>query len=139
MCKVMPNKMSKDDINFDKWCSIKKNIHKRRRTVYARKKEIWWCALGHNIGFEQNGKNQYYERPVLVLRRFSKDLVLAVALSSVTKKRNKYYHQYTLDGNRYAVILSQLKVLSTKRLLRKQGIFPGNDFREVQGKIKNFC
>ena len=128
----------KQNLHFDEWCKIKKYIHEKRGIVYARKKEIWWCALEYNIGFEQNGKNKYYERPVLILKRFNQNLVLIVALSSISKKTNPYYYHYKLKGRDYSVILSQVKVISTKRLLRKQDIFPKNDFKKVVDKIKNF-
>ena len=124
--------------SLDRWNDIKKDIHNNRRPVYARRKEIWWCAIGSNIGFEQDGKNNYFERPVLVLKRFNKELILVVSLTSVIKS-NPYYYQYKFKKQRFSVILSQVKTISTRRLLRKQGIFPENDFKTVRERIKLFC
>jgi hypothetical protein len=54
---------------FKKWSEKKEYIHKNRNPVYARRKEKWWCAVGCNIGFEQDGKNDYFERPVLIFKK----------------------------------------------------------------------
>jgi hypothetical protein len=35
-----------------------------KKFFYFREKEIWWACLGANIGFEQNGKNENFERPI---------------------------------------------------------------------------
>ena len=45
--------MEKD---FDKWFVVKKQIHSMGGRVFAHPREIWWCALGANIGYEQDGK-----------------------------------------------------------------------------------
>jgi len=41
--------MQKD---FRKWHTLKELLHKKEKEIYFRKSEIWWCALGLNIGFE---------------------------------------------------------------------------------------
>lgn len=55
--------------DFDKWSRNKKLLEEH---AYAQlsfhEREIWWCSLGLNLGDEQDGKHQDFERPVLVLR-----------------------------------------------------------------------
>ncbi len=46
------------------------------KPVFYREKEIWWAALGQNIGYEVNGKNESYERPVLILKRYNEAFFL---------------------------------------------------------------
>jgi len=52
---------------FFDWTELKIKIHSQERVFYFREREIWWTSLGLNIGFEQNGKNKRFERPVLIL------------------------------------------------------------------------
>lgn len=44
--------MKKD---FDEWNAKKKEIHKGGEAPFYNEREIWWCALGANVGFEQDG------------------------------------------------------------------------------------
>ena len=57
--------MKKD---FDKWNENKKSVNNSSKNKLYRSREIWWCTLGVNIGFEQDGTGDNYERPVLVFR-----------------------------------------------------------------------
>lgn len=54
--------------NFDKWNGEKKRVNIRDENTLFHEREVWWCSLGVNIGFEQDGKNDIFERPVLIIR-----------------------------------------------------------------------
>jgi hypothetical protein len=57
---------------FEDWSKEKQNIEIfAPKTLPFREKEIWWCSIGINIGDEQDGKNELFERPVLILRKFN--------------------------------------------------------------------
>jgi len=62
--------MNKD---FDKWNKRKKRIHEGSFDDFVHAREVWWCAVGVNIGVEADGKHTNFERPVLIIRKFSKD------------------------------------------------------------------
>ncbi|MEK9183120.1 MAG: hypothetical protein AAB849_01275 [Patescibacteria group bacterium] len=51
-------------LKFIEWTKIKIRIHISERVIYFREGEIWWASLGINIGHEQDGKNQNFERPI---------------------------------------------------------------------------
>jgi mRNA interferase MazF len=104
--------------DFDRWNINKKIINEKQFRGFVKEREIWWCSLGVNIGDEEDGKNQLFERPVLVIKKFNQDIVLAVPLTTKTKD-NKYYYSFTHNNINFAVILSQLRLISTKRLTRK--------------------
>ena len=36
--------------------------------------EIWMCALGKNIGREQNGGGESFSRPMLVIKKFNNEI-----------------------------------------------------------------
>jgi mRNA interferase MazF len=69
--------MEKD---FDRWNKKKKTLHQTHFTHFVHEREVWWCALGANVGVEADGKHDNFERPVLVLRKFNRDAVLVVPL-----------------------------------------------------------
>jgi hypothetical protein len=58
--------------DFDEWNEEKKNFEKYSpESLIFHEREIWWCSLGVNLGDEQDGKNNLFERPVLVVRKTS--------------------------------------------------------------------
>ncbi len=71
--------MKENLIKFIEWTKLKIRIQiSEEEPVYFREKEIWWASLGVNIGYEQDGKNRNFERPVLVLKKFNKNILLAL-------------------------------------------------------------
>lgn len=48
--------------NYVGWYKLKAEIEKRSVQEKFHQREVWWCSLGANIGFEEDGKNsQFYE------------------------------------------------------------------------------
>jgi len=107
--------MAKD---FDRWNTRKKQLHKGDFNGYVHEREVWWCALGLNIGSEADGKHRNFERPVLIVRKFSQDSALVVPLTTRVQVR-PYHVVFEHEGRRTAAALSQVRLISTKRLLRR--------------------
>ena len=116
--------MQKD---FDRWNKRKKKLDEIEFDKFVHEREVWWCALGINIGVEANGKHANFERPVLVLQKFNKDSALVVPLTS-HPKRNTYHWPFWHQGKLYAAVVSQIRLISTKRLLRKMYRMDGRIF-----------
>lgn len=124
-------------IKFVQWTKLKIKLHTNsKQAVYFNEREIWWASLGANIGFEQDGKHDYFERPILVLKKFNQHVLWALPLTS-KNKIGKHYYQFKHKGKKYSVILSQLRLISSKRLLRKIRTFPKDDFNKIQTGIKS--
>ena len=123
--------MSKD---FSKWHAVKTIIENKYRGPFFREREIWWCSLGSNVGFEEDGKHDRFERPVLILRKFNKEMCWALPLTS-REKQGAYYHVLSLHGRTSTVLLSQLRVLSVKRLIRRLGKVSETAFEELQSSM----
>ncbi|MFA6486072.1 MAG: type II toxin-antitoxin system PemK/MazF family toxin [Candidatus Magasanikbacteria bacterium] len=121
---------------FVAWIRIKAKIHLSEKSVYFREGEIWWVNLGANVGHEEEGKNDNFERPILALKKFNEHLLWAIPLTTKTKEDNPYYYQYALGGKEYAAILPQLRILSSKRLIRRIGMFPVADYEKIREAIK---
>lgn len=122
---------------FQKWAIVKNRLEESKRVIYFKEREVWWCSLGLNVGFEQDGKDSQFERPVLIVRKFGKELFWALPMTSKDKS-GKYYYRFEHKGLAHSVILSQLRALSSKRLLRKVRKFPEKDFEEVRKSVKSF-
>ena len=74
--------MEKD---FWKWHGKKENIHDEGHRVFFHEREIWFCHLGANIGFEEDGKGENFGRPVVVFRKFNNEVFWGVPLTTRTK------------------------------------------------------
>jgi mRNA-degrading endonuclease toxin of MazEF toxin-antitoxin module len=118
---------------FDLWNEKKKEIEQSDVQRLCREREVWWCSLGVNIGSEQDGKNELFERPVLILKRYSMDLILILPITSV-EKDNMYYVKIKSVMSS-SVILSQIRSIDSKRLLRKVGILSVKDYLLVLLKL----
>ncbi len=71
------------------WSLLKIKIHfSSLNKKYFLEREIWWAGIGSNVGHEEDGKNKGFERPVLILKKFNKYLVLIIPLSSKIKTDN---------------------------------------------------
>ncbi len=56
--------------NLENWHILKNELNKKEHSIFVNEREICYTSIGENIGFEQNGKNELFERPVLVLKKF---------------------------------------------------------------------
>lgn len=119
---------------YDNWNKLKKDLSTKKSNIFFHEREIWFCSIGKNIGYEEDGKNDLFERPILIIRKFNNNIFLAIPLTS-SKKDNSYYHQYELGGKTYAGILSQIRLLDSKRLSRKIGMIRESDFCIIIKKI----
>ena len=64
----LKTKMQSFDI-YDQWNYDKKEIQRKKEIkFFINKREIWFTKMGKNIGFEENGKEDFL-RPVLVIKK----------------------------------------------------------------------
>ncbi len=119
---------------FDAWNIVKKNLQGRLVTPSFHQRKIWWCALGVNIGFEQDGQNKLFERPVLVIRKFSNDVLFVLPLTK-TEKESPFYYVLPTKETLSRVILTQGRLISSKRLLRKMMRIPDHHFQKIKQQM----
>jgi len=121
--------MKKD---FDTWNEEKKNIHERGVEKLYHAREIWWCSLGVNVGFEQDGTGKESQRPVLIMRGFSRQVCLVVPLTTSTKRNPYHIAIGEVDGKQAFAIISQLRLIDTKRLVNKVGVVDAKSFEYIR-------
>ena len=107
--------------------------------MYFRKREVWWTALGKNVGFEMNGKHEYFSRPVLIVKKYSKDMCFVLPLTTQIKFGSpSYQYKFYLNKKLNAVNLSQGRTISSKRLMQKEGAVDEKLFEDIIEKFVIF-
>ncbi len=121
---------------FSNWARLKTELHFSFKTIYFRERQIWWTSIGQNIGSEQNGKNRDFERPILVVRKFNEQMFLGVPISTKLKQ-GKYFYQFNKNGKDFCIILSQIRLFSSNRLLRRIGKMSLSDYEQVKNRLRS--
>jgi mRNA interferase MazF len=124
---------------FDAWNEIKKSTHAKEiiDSLYFHEREIWWCSLGVNIGVETDGKHENFERPMLVIKKFNGQMFWAIPLTT-QEKIGKYYFPIKQEDKISFAGITQIRTLSSKRLIRKMGMVSEVDFVSLIAAVKNF-
>jgi mRNA interferase MazF len=120
--------------DFDQWNDKKKEIERRTRLVLYKPGEVWWCSLGLNVGNEEDGKNENFERPVLIIAKFGEENCIGVPLTSVPKDDRFHVPLNILDKNSRAIV-SQIRFISTKRFIREMGTITKQELRTVKDRL----
>ncbi|MHB1769833.1 MAG: type II toxin-antitoxin system PemK/MazF family toxin [Minisyncoccota bacterium] len=106
-------------------------------TALFHEREVWWCALGVNIGFEQDGGQEDFERPVVVLKKFNLDACLIVPLTGRQKEGKYYFPVGRIEDREAVAVLSQVRFIDRKRLENKICTLKEDVFRSlVQSVIR---
>lgn len=126
--------MQKD---FDTWNEVKKEVneHELRSDFFYHQREVWWCSIGLNVDVETDGKQANFERPILVIQKFNKEMFWGVPLTS-KERTGKFYEKIKHEKGEAWAMLTQMKTFSSKRMLRKIGMIPEEDFIKIQ---KSLC
>jgi len=109
--------------DFDQWNTVKKSVQEKRDFSGLHQRELWWVTFGINVGVEIGGKQDAFERPAIVLRKFNNQMTWVVPVTS-QEKDGPFYERFMLGESVYFAAITQLRTLSTKRFLRKIGMIP---------------
>jgi mRNA interferase MazF len=99
--------------------------------------EIWWCSVGMNIGREIFGKGKDFSRPVIIFKKIGTDSFLAIPLTLQLKNGNWYVSVWH-DGVERRALLSQIRVLDERRLIRKIGTLDDRNLGFLKEKFIEF-
>lgn len=119
---------------------MKKNINDKMtsESPFPKERWIWLCSIGANVGFEQDGTGEVFERPVLVVKKFNNKMYWIVPLSTKQKKYDFYFNFTDPNGQKSSAILAQLRLLSIERFIRDMYLTPESIFTEIKSNLKNF-
>jgi len=126
--------MKKD---FKKWHDKKSLVDEIEVRPFFHEREIWYCTMGANVGFEQDGNGEGFLRPAIIFRKFNSEIFWAIPLTR-TQKETKYYFQFIFQDDTPSVaILSQMKLMDARRLDHKIGDISKDDFGKLTKKFKD--
>jgi mRNA interferase MazF len=125
--------MQKD---FDNWNKIKKKTDAEQPRLYT-VREIWWCRLGVNIGIEQDGSDENFVRPVLIMRGLGPDACIVVPLTTSRREHALRIQIGEVGGKQARANISQLRVIDTRRLGEKICFLNKKNFAELRKAVRN--
>ena len=128
--------MKKD---FKKWHNAKTEIDNSPKRLFFHEREVWWCSIGVNVGFEQDGKGQYFARPAVIFKKFNNEVFWGIPLSTKIKKGKFYIPIEIGDGVPRVAIISQLRLIDGKRLYQKLGVIKTENHESLAESIISLC
>jgi len=129
-----------NNTDFDKWNHVKKNIDAREINpkLFPQLGEVWMCALGKNIGREQNGGGENFSRPMLVIKKFNNEIFWTLPLSTKQKKIDFYYNFVDNNKQNVSIIISQIRLIHIKRFERKLYDINTSDVKEIKKRLREY-
>lgn len=123
--------------NYKDWMPIKEEVQSNGVLRKFKEWEIWWCAIGENVGIEINGEGERFSRPVIIYHKFSRFGFMGIPLTtkSHVDKAPDWYTEFTFKGKIQFAALNQLERINVYRLYRKIGEMNDNDILKI---IKGF-
>jgi mRNA interferase MazF len=127
--------------DFQGWNKFKEKLSNKldNKVPTIKEREVWWCSIGINIGDEEDGKGDLYNRPVLVVKKFNKRIFWGVPTTAHIKS-SPLYININIRGIEQCVMLSHLRLYDTKRLQdnhSKMVKLPPKKFEEIKTALKN--
>ena len=120
--------------DFDKWNIQKKIVDSVDNKKTFHEREIWFIKIGENVGFEQNGKGEEFLRPVIVYKKFSKNVFLGIPLTRRIKE-GIFYNGFNFQNRKSNAILSQIRLFDSKRLSYSIGRMSNGDYQQLKEKL----
>lgn len=127
--------VSKYKKDFQTWNMHKKYLEKTKtKNPFIQEREIWWVSIGVNLGYEEDGKGRSFNRPVLVIKKFSQYLFLGVPLTTNLAVR-PYKIEIKAKGSVSSILTSQIKAFSTKRVENKITKIEKEEFEKIVERV----
>jgi mRNA interferase MazF len=132
--------LEKESKDYQNWFELKPKINSSffASQIVPKEGEVWWCSIGINIGIEIDGRHDLFERPVLILRVFSKEHILVAPIRSRDGVRSSFSLSISYNKKTSYVLLSQIRTVSTKRFHHYICTIQIGKFKEGIQKIKDF-
>jgi mRNA interferase MazF len=122
--------------DFDLWNTKKKLVNSERSRLYT-VREVWWCRIGINVGSEQDGNGKDFLRPVLIIRGFGADTCMVIPLTTSLRQHFLRVPVGIIQGKSASALLSQIRVIDTRRLVEKIGFLEKDLFQELRKTVKD--
>lgn len=117
--------------DFDNWNIEKKRTNIEKARLYT-VREIWWCRVGINIGSEQDGSGKLFLRPIVIMRGFGANICMVIPLTTSPKQHSLRVPVGKIKDKEANAILSQIRVIDTRRLVEKIGFINKEVFKKLK-------
>ena len=117
----------------------KEQLNDSKGTALFHEREVLWCALGANVGFEQDGNSELFTRPVVIISKFNLDACLVVPLTAKPKKGQYYFSVGDVSGRDAVAVLSQIRFVDRKRLALKIATMEHDTFNALTKAVVKAC
>lgn len=123
--------------DFESWNPSKQSLNQRSQFRPYKEMDIWWASLGVNVGYEIDGKNRLFERPVLVIKKINRQTAYVVPLTSSLNAKNKNLISYDAKGVRKSANIAQARMIDVRRFQRRIDFrITVSDFQNILEKFK---
>lgn len=121
--------------DFDKWNAEKKRANAEQPRLYT-VREVWWCRIGINVGSEQDGSGKLFLRPVVIVRGFGANTCMVIPLTTSTQHHPLRVPVGKIQDKTAKAILSQIRVIDTRRLVEKIGFLDKKIFTQLRKTVR---
>ena len=100
-------------------------------------REIWWCSIGVNVGSEQHSQTDDFSRPVIIIRRFTRDIFLGIPLTTKVREHLSFRVRIVAGDHENDALLLQMRTYDRRRLVRKIGTISVQEFATLTNAVIN--
>ena len=128
----MEEERSKHDL-LEEWFPVKESKHNTslNKIPKVNESDVWWVAVGENVGVGINGKSEYFSRPVLVFKKLSHLGFMGIPLTT-QKHDGSWYVSFRFQEKDVCASLSQARVFSAARLYGRLGQIAEDDMLKIK-------
>ena len=121
---------------FEEWNTRKQSLQNNEKPyIKFHARDVWGCSYGINIGSEQDGVGDNFERLCVVVKKLSGSTFVALPLSTKEKLPDFQVKVVVKDKIGY-VLLDQVRVLDVKRMLRKVSYIDNAEFEIIRLRLR---
>lgn len=117
---------------FLEWIGLKERLHNAtHKPPLVSEREIWWASVGENVGFEIDGKNSLFSRPVIIYKKLAHGFYFVIPTTTKSRK-GTWYVSFKQRDREMIACLHQARAIDHRQLSSKIGTLDDNDFSEVK-------
>lgn len=119
------------------WMGLKEKLYiGEPDPPYFKEGERWWVYFGENIGAEINGKGELFTRPAVIYKKLNKKTLLVIPITTKIKQ-GSWFVSISYKRKEEVAILSQIRVISYKRLQHKVGKLGSLEMEMIRNNFRN--
>ncbi len=117
---------------FFEWIGLKAKLDLRQDKVpYVSAGEIWWASLGENVGYEINGKNSEFTRPVVIFKKLSRGFYFVIPLTTQVRE-GTWYASFRIGNKEQFACLHQARSIDYRRLHSRLGRLDAFSYGKIE-------